>query len=181
MRNCWSRDGVRCRLRVCERSCELGGNCEAAFVRRATDRVTLRRLQQCRSLSRDEREHPSGPRSGVLALLGSRAHDWLLCWRSTGKCIAPIIASAKVISLSTAWSGSTCTAKQSADRYRTNWGDSCANSHRIRLSHFSVRSISKCDVSVPRRALCRVERIVGAIRHHQLALPAHAGEQTHHQ
>jgi D-lactate dehydrogenase len=60
-------------------------------------------------------------------------------------------------------------------------GDSCANSHRIRLPHFGVRSISKCDVSVPWHALCRVERIVGAIRHHQFALPAHAGEQTHHQ
>ncbi len=57
---------------------------------------------------------------------------------------------------------------------------SCANSHRIRLSDFGVRSISKCNVPVSGRALRRAERIVGAIRHHQLALPAHAGEQIHH-
>ena len=47
---------------------------EAAFVRRAADRVALRRLQQCRSLSRDETRHHSGARSGVLALRGGQTH-----------------------------------------------------------------------------------------------------------
>jgi Lactate dehydrogenase and related dehydrogenases len=44
----------------------------------------------------------------------------------------------------TAWSGSTCTAKRRRDRHGTNRDCGGANSHRIRLSDFGVRSISKC-------------------------------------
>src|SRR4029453_19407865 len=49
-----------------------------------------------------------------------------------------------------------------------------ANSHWMRLSDFGVCSVSKADLAVSRCALRRAERIIGAIRHHQLALPAHA-------
>ena len=43
------------------------------------------------------------------------------------------------------------------DRHRTNRDRGGANSHRIRLSDFGIRSISKCDLSVSRRALRRAE------------------------
>ena len=49
-------------------------------------------------------------------------------------------------------------------RHRTNWGCSGANSHWIRLSDFGVRSISKCGLSVSRRAYVELNEIVRTSR-----------------
>ena len=137
--------GIRRRVRVCERSGERRSDCNAGFVRRAADRVALRRLQQCRSLAakkhgitvvRVPAYSPYAVAEHTIALMlalnrklhraynrvreGNFALDGLLGFDMHGKTVG-VIGTGQIGTVV------------------------AANSHRIRLSDFGLRSISKCD------------------------------------